>query len=331
MRKLIAAVDLGASKILTGVATAQGQILMREKFPTLKENGPDDIMDRISASISKLSVLCCNPDEQIVRVVVATPGPLSYPEGIVIGSPNLAWESVHLKYELSKRLNRRVIVDKDTNLAALGEYYFGQQGQPDSLLYITVSTGVGGGLILDKQIWRGHTGGAGEIGHMQVEPQGRLCNCGRHGCLEALASGTAISRTVKELLQQGKGIGILTMGNDKKDITAREVGEAARQGDYEAQMIVSKVIQYLGTAVANLVNIINPEIVVLGGGVALGWRDLLLEALNIYVKREVFTLNAENLKIEITKLGEDIVLYGCIATALRWMCQGDGSPDNVQV
>lgn len=317
MQDLIAVVDLGASKILNGIATAQGEILVKEKFPTNPENGPADIIDRIADSIRKLSSWCGDYESQIVRVVAATPGPLSYPEGVVVDSPNLAWARVPFKDELSKRLVKPVIVEKDTNLAALGEYYFGRQGQPRSLLYITVSTGIGGGIILDGRIWRGHKGGAGEIGHMVVEPQGRVCNCGRRGCLEALASGAAIRHQVSELRQQGKGIGIVALGNAKKDIGAEEVGEAARRGDAEALTLVSRVVEYLGRAIANLVNIFNPEIVVLGGGVALGWQDLILERLNLDVKEEVFAINTQDLKIEITSLGEDIVLYGGIAAALQ--------------
>lgn len=317
MRELIAVVDLGASKILSGIASTQGQILMREKFPTLKERGAEDIIDRICLSINKLASQCCQSAEQLSQAVVATPGPLSYPESIVIDSPNLAWTRVPLKQELSRRLGMPVVVEKDTNLAAWGEYCFGRQCQPQSLLYITVSTGIGGGLILDGRIWRGQRGGAGEIGHMVIEPQGRPCNCGRRGCLEALASGAAICQTVKELLAKERGMGILAMGNDKKDITAIEVGEAARLGDTEALAIVEQATQHLGIAIANLVNALNPELIVLGGGVALGWGDLLLKPLNTYVNKEVFALNAQELKIEMTKLGEGIVLYGCIAAASK--------------
>lgn len=312
---MIAVVDLGATKILSGIATTRGQILVREKLPTLKENGPEDIIERICRSIRELARLCGDYETQIAGVAVASPGPLSYPEGVVVDSPNLAWTRVPLKDELSKRLAKPVIVDKDTNLAALGEYHFGRQARPRSLLYITLSTGIGGGIILDGQIWRGQNGGAGEIGHMVVEPRGRVCNCGRRGCLEAMASGLAIKDSVNELRQEGKGIGILAAGNVKNGLGAFEVAVAARQGDAEAQTIVNRVIEYLGRGIANLVNIFNPELVVLGGGVAQGWRDLILEDLNHYVQKEAFALNIRDLKIEITELGEDIVLYGCIAAA----------------
>lgn len=315
MQDLIAVADLGATKILSGIATTGGQILVREKIPTLKEKGPEDIIERICRSIRELARLCGDYETQISRVVVATPGPLSYPEGVVVDSPNLAWTRIPLRDELSKRLAKPVIVDKDTNLAALGEYYFGRQARPRSLLYITVSTGIGGGIILAGQIWRGQNGGAGEIGHMVVEPRGRLCNCGRRGCLEAMASGSAIKASINELRQEGKGIGILAMGNAKNELGAFEVAAAAKEGDAEAQIIVTRVVEYLGRGIANLVNIFNPELVVLGGAVAQGWQDLILEELNHFVKKEAFAISTRDLKIEITGLGEDIVLYGCIAAA----------------
>lgn len=315
---MIAVVDLGATKILSGIATTQGQILVREKFPTLKEKGPEDIIERICHSIRELARLCGDCETQIAGAAMAAPGPISYPEGVVVDSPNLAWARVPLKDELSKRLAKPVIVDKDTNLAALGEYCFGRQAQPRSLLYITVSTGIGGGIILDGQIWRGQNGGAGEIGHMVVEPRGRICNCGRRGCLEAMASGAAIKDSVEKLRQRGKGMGILVAGNAKNGLGAFEVAAAARQGDAEAQTIINRVIKYLGRGVVNLVNIFNPELVVLGGGVAQGWQDLILEDLKHYVKKEAFALNTQNLNIEITELGEDIVLYGCITAARQY-------------
>ncbi len=317
LQDLMAVVDLGATKILSGIATSHGQILVREKFPTLKEKGPEDIIERICHSIKALARLCGDYETQIAGAVVAAPGPLAYPEGVVLDSPNLAWTRVPLKDELGKRLAKPVIVDKDTNLAALGEYYFGRQDQPRSLLYITVSTGIGGGIILDGQIWRGQSGGAGEIGHMVVDPRGKVCKCGRRGCLEAMASGAAIGSSVNELRQEGKGTGILAMVNAKNGVGAFEVAAAARQGDAEARTIVNRVVEYLGQGIANLVNIFNPELVVLGGGVALGWQDLILEDLNHYVKKEAFALNIQDLKIKITRLGEDIVLYGCIAAALQ--------------
>lgn len=311
----IIALDLGASKILAGIATADGRILQREKVPT-PNDGPGAVLDCICSSIEKITQRAGATGDDIQGIAVATPGPLAYPEAVVIDSPNLQWKSVPLRDELSRRLGRKVIVEKDTNLAVLGEYYFTTNCRCRNLIYITVSTGIGGGLILNGRLYRGQNGGAGEIGHMVVDPQGRKCKCGRKGCLEAVASGTAIAEVANQLLKQGKGQGISAVAPETEKVGAVQLGEAARQGDYEAQTIVNRVSEYLGTGIANLVNIFNPEMVVLGGGVALGWQDLLLEPVARLVRQEVFALHGRNLEIKITSWGEDIVLYGCIAAVL---------------
>jgi glucokinase len=317
LRELVVGVDLGATKVLTGIATIQGNLLSKVKFSTdCKQKNATEILDNISNSIDKIIKDNVTIRDRISGIIVATPGPLKYPEAIVMDSPNLGWGQVFLKEELSQRLGRPVIVDKDTNIAALGEYYFGQGCQYSQLLYITISTGIGGGIIINGRIHHGSNGGAGEFGHMVIKPDGPICRCGRRGCLEALASGTAIAREAVQLIKQEKGQGILACSKGKK-IEAREVGEAARKGDIKARTIILDAAEYIGIGVANLVNIFNPQIVVLGGGVAVGLEDLLLEPVREHVYKNVFALHKQNLKIEVSKLGNAVGLWGCIAVAAR--------------
>ncbi|ABI67608.1 glucokinase / transcriptional regulator [Syntrophomonas wolfei subsp. wolfei str. Goettingen G311] len=316
---MVVCVDLGGSKVLMAVAMAEGQFLRRLKFPTQSEKGPEDILDRIAAGVQEMLKAGAETADRIVGIGVATPGPLSFPDTVVWDSPNLGWNRVNIKEEMKARLGWEPLVEKDTNMAVLGEYYFGQMQRCQNLLYITVSTGIGGGIMLGGQLYRGQNGGAGEIGHMVVASGGRICGCGRQGCLEAQASGTAIAQMAKELGQEGKGQGMFSgLGT----VGAKEVGEAARRGDREARTIVAQVVDYLGIALGNLVNIFNPEKIVLGGAVSLGWEDLLLEPLRERVKAEVFPLNARDLQIEVTRLGEDVVLYGCIAEVGRRKTEG---------
>lgn len=306
MRDLIMAADLGASKILISISTQDGQLLAREKLPTLCQRSPQEIIDQICDSLQDLGRNVYRPGDRWRGAALASPGPLSYPEGVVHDSPNLGWREVPLRAEMESRLHQEVIVDKDTNMAVLGEYRFGQNSRCSNLLYMTVSTGIGGGLLLDGRVYRGGRGGAGEIGHMVIDPAGPRCGCGRRGCLEALASGTAIAR----LAAPG--------GERENNLTAngpgaREVGEAARCGDPRAARLVRQVREYLATGIANLVNIFNPQKIVLGGSVALGWRDLLSPELEAAVRTQAFPLNSRDLKVEFTSLGEDIVLFGCVA------------------
>ncbi|NLX01992.1 MAG: ROK family protein [Syntrophomonadaceae bacterium] len=317
MRELVVGVDLGGTKILAGIADSNGNILGKKRILTPVGADPDHVLDVIVDYITELLRVYQVQKEEIRGVAVATPGPLSFPEGVVRNSPNLGWQRVNLKQELIRRTGRPIIVEKDTNMAVLGEYYFGRQRGCGDLLYITVSTGVGGGVVCAGELYRGHAGGAGEIGHMVVEAGGVTCNCGRQGCLEALASGNAIARRLDEMVKQGQGQGILTCTTPGEHPGPRELGMAARQGDKEARLLLSQVTDYLGIGIANLVNIFNPQAIILGGGMMLGLKDLLLEPVQNYVYEHIFSLNRDNLVVECTSLGDDIVLYGCVAAVMR--------------
>lgn len=313
-RGFIVTVDLGGSKVLLAIATPEGRLWHRHKFPTQSEKGAEDVLDRIAAGVQKMLKAEGIKSDKVRAIGVATPGPLSFPDKVVWDSPNLKWGRVNIKEGLKARLGWEPLVDKDTNMAVLGEYYFGQMQKCQNLLYVTISTGIGGGIITGGKLYRGQTGGAGEIGHMIVEPRGRICGCGRRGCLEAQASGTAIAQIAEELRKEKKGRGIFA---EYPVIGAKEVGDSARRGDREALEIVNRVLDYLVLALGNLVNIFNPEKIVLGGAVSFGWQDFLLQPLEDRVKAEVFPLNAKDLRIELTRLGEDVVLYGCIAVGRR--------------
>jgi glucokinase len=312
LRELVLGVDLGGTKILSGIIGTDGGILAKSRLLT-PAGGPERVLDTIAASAAQLLQASGIREQEITGIAIAAPGPLDFAEGMVRDSPNLGWGRVKVKEELSRRMGRPVIVEKDTNMAALGEYYYGPYSKCRELLYITVSTGIGAGIIIGGNLYRGRAGGAGEFGHMVVDAQGALCNCGRRGCLEALASGNAISRQLDEMAGQGRGQGILACTPAGKRPGPRELAAAARQGDEEAELLIARIVQYLGIGIANLANLLNPEVIILGGGVMLGLRDLLLQPVREYVQRHAFALNREDLIIDCTALGDDIVLYGCVA------------------
>lgn len=316
MAEYIIGVDLGATKILTGIATPDGNILFKNKIPTLSSRGADDVLERLCKGVEAVIQQAGVDFSQVSGIAVATPGPLAYPEAIVRDSPNLMWDYVPIKEKLGRRLKRDIIVDKDTNMAVLGEYCFGQHKRYKQMLYITISTGLGGGIIIDGRLYRGANGGAGEFGHMVISPDGAQCGCGRRGCLEALASGTAMEREAAELILRGNGRGILACSVNGQ-IGVKEIGIAARKGDPEAKDLINQAGQYLGTGIANLVNVFNPEIVVLGGGVAFGLSDLLIEPTTAFLYKNIFSLHQEILKLEVSRLGEDIGLFGCVAAVLQ--------------
>lgn len=316
MRELVLGIDLGATKILTGIVGMDGTLLGQSRWPT-PVNDPDGVLNRIIESTRELVQVYGVREGEIAGIAIATPGPLAFPEGVVRNSPNLGWEQVELKREMSQRFGRPVIIEKDTNMAVLGEYYYGRYCNCEELLYITVSTGIGAGIITAGKLYRGRVGGAGEFGHMVINPDGAQCKCGRQGCLEALASGSAISRQLDELLKQGRGQGILAYTDTEQRPGPRELGAAARQGDPEARSMIARVVEYLGIGITNMVNVLNPEVVILGGGVMLGLKDLLLQPVQEYVYQHAFALNRDKLIIDCTDLGDDVVLYGCVAAVSK--------------
>lgn len=306
MEELLIGLDLGATKILYGLATLDGDILYKNTTPTNHHYGLKTVLDNMSRIITDL-INTYEKKGPIKNIVIASPGPLSYPEKIVQNSPNLNWDRVALEKEMQKRLKRPVIVEKDTNVAALGVHYF-EEMDKENLIYITVSTGIGAGLILDGKLYRGTHGGAGEFGHMVVKPSGNICGCGRYGCLETIASGSAIAQ---DAYKQG------LFPAHVKGLGSKEVGELARQGNPLALAILDEAVEYLAIGIANLVNIFNPPSIVLGGGAMLGLQDLWLDKLSEQVINSAFPLNTKELSLKITKLGGDVGLYGCIGVVRK--------------
>jgi len=306
---LIIGVDIGGSKILSGIISPAGQILARKKEATLADHSAGIIVDQICESVMDLRRETGAKREDILGMAVGAPGPLDYENGIIKDPPNLNWREFPLQEELNKRLDVKPLLDNDANMAALGELRFGGSKPCSHLIYMTVSTGIGGGIIQGGKIYRGQTGGAGEFGRMIMTPAGED--------LESLASGTAMANAAENLIQHGRGRGIMALCTKGKPVTSREIGAAARQGDPKASQIIRQAGEYLGMAVANLVNIFNPERVVLGGGAGLGLQDLLLQPIQDAVRKWVAPSLGKNLQVEFTTLGEDIGILGCAAAVLE--------------
>lgn len=317
MGDYILAVDIGGTKVLTGILNRDGRILVRQKEAVCSIGCPEDVMEQISRMLQQMMSKINIKSQDILGTGVGVPGPLDYIRGVVEDSPNLQWPSYPIRDELSKRLGTELLLDKDTNVAAWGEKYYGMSRNCNHFIYITVSTGIGGGIVSEGKILHGQIGGASELGHMLVAPGGRRCACGRVGCLEAHASGTALSVEVRELIARGGGQNILAFCAGGQAATAYELGLAARQGDTDAIALINRAADYLAIGVANLVNIFNPERVVIGGGVGIGLQDFMLPHIREYVYANVFPLHKRNLSIEATRLGEDIVLLGCAAMVLH--------------
>ena len=238
--------------------------------------------------------------------------------GKVIFSPNLpGWHDVPLIDAVEQRFGIPACLGNDANLAALGEWCFGVRKRVANLIHITVGTGIGGGIIADGKLYTGACGAAGEVGHMTIDVNGPRCNCGKIGCWETLASGTALTREATKRITEGERSSIIELvGGDTSKIDARIVGLAAKQGDTLARELVSRLGYYLGVGLANLVNIFNPELISIGGGVAkIG--DLLLQPAIKVVKESAFSASANAVEIRPAILGDDSGTLGAVAFVLE--------------
>jgi glucokinase len=208
-------------------------------------------------------------------VGVASPGALDLVRGLVHEAPQLpGWDGVPLVEIMSERLGVPVLLENDANAAALGEHRFGAGKGTRYMVYLTISTGVGGGIIIDGKVYHGVSGAAGELGHIVVWFKGPRCLCGERGCLEAIASGTGIAWRAQHLVDRGEAPGLARILQEKGELDADEVADAARAGDEQARRLFDEVGLYLGSALASFINIFNPEMIVLGGGVLVGAGDL---------------------------------------------------------
>jgi len=236
-------------------------------------------------------------------------------DGVVRAAPNVAWRDLPLADRVRAAVGLPTVVDNDGNAAAWGEFRFGAGRGSSNLLMVTVGTGIGGGLILEGKLYHGSSDVAGEIGHTSIDSTGRRCKCGNYGCLEAYASGPAIAERAREALRGDEGESILVslVDGDPRKITAQTVYEASKRGDSTAREVVRETARFLGTGVANLLNIFNPDIVVLAGGVTQA-GDALFQPLRAEVRRRAFKPAVQACRIVPGALPLSAGVVGAIAT-----------------
>jgi glucokinase len=251
-------------------------------------------------------------DGEIAAITVAAPGPLDPYEGILYEAPNIqGWTNLPLKKLLQDHFNVPVAIGNDANLAALGEWRFGAGIGHRHLIYITVSTGIGGGVIINNQLLLGVHGLAAELGHITVIPDGPLCGCGKPGHLEAVTSGPAIARWVEQELSQG----IPSSLNINRPLTAKDVSHAANQGDKLAQAALARSGTYLGIAIADFLHIFNPSMVIIGGGVSQSGEAFLGPMRSAMSENVLSRKYLEDLTLTTCVLGDDVGLMGALALA----------------
>ena len=312
--KLILAVDIGGTKIATALVTGQGDILTRGHSSTPVGAAPEAITNSILRTIGDTISSGRVSPSQLLGIGVAAAGLIDSDEGQVVFTPNIpGWIEVPLKAVIQQRFGVPTCMGNDATLAALGEWRFGLRKKVANLIYITVSTGIGAGIITDGRLYSGAHGFAGEAGHMTIHADGPVCNCGSTGCWEALASGTALAREARKEIEQGADTSIAELvGGDSSRIDASVVFEAAQKGDRLAGKLISRLAYYFGVGLANLVNIFDPELILVGGGVA-KMGDLLLQPARSLVKERAYVTLTHDVEIRPALLGDDSGLLGAVA------------------
>lgn len=319
----IIGVDLGGTNIVAGAMPDDGsrELAMRSE-PTHAERGADAVVDRIVAMIAEVmaevSASCGATSRDFVGVGVGAPGPLDREHGVVVVAPNLGWHNFPLRDEIGERVRLPVTLDNDANCATMGEWWCGAAKGARNVVGITIGTGIGGGVVLDGRLYHGSSDVAGEIGHTTIDANGRYCRCGNYGCLEAYASGPAIALRAREALERdlepGESSILPTVVNGNLDLlTAAHVYDAAHQGDRVALEVVRDTARFLGTGIANLLNVLNPDVVVLAGGVTKAGARLF-EPLRAEVRRRAFRPAVEACRIVPGSLPGTAGVVGAVAT-----------------
>jgi glucokinase len=278
--RFVLGIDIGGTNLVVGSVAEDGTTLLATASePTHAEAGASDVVDRLVGLAERAiaETRQAAPGAEILGVGVGAPGPLDTKRGIVLLTPNLGWVNMPLRQLIHDRLGLPAALDNDANCAVLGEWWVGAARGARNAIGITIGTGIGGGLILDGQLYHGASDVAGEIGHTTIDTEGRRCKCGNYGCLEAYASGPNIAIRAIEAIEAGAESRLPTyVGGDLAKITAQTVYLAAQEGDELALEVVNDTAKFLGVGIGNLLNIFNPEVVVVCGGVTLAGDHLFV-------------------------------------------------------
>lgn len=311
--KWLVGVDLGGTTTKLAIMTVSGEIINKWEIVTDTKNQGKNIIKNMAISIEDKLKELGKTKESIKGIGIGTPGPVNLTTGVVYNAVNLGWkENYPLKALLEEEIGLPVKADNDANCAALGEMWKGSGAGAENLVCVTLGTGVGGGVIVDGKIVQGAKGAAGEIGHMTVRAEGGApCNCGKSGCLETIASATGIVRQVMEKLNNEKNLAgeIVNKYQLTGKITAKDVFDAGRNGDSLALSIIEHTAVHLGLALASIGNILNPEKIVLGGGVSKA-GDILMQPVMNNFKKFAFSSVAQSTIIFPASLGNDAGIYG---------------------
>jgi glucokinase len=314
--RYVVGIDLGGTNIVVGTVAEDGsELIGLVSEPTLPEQGSDAVVARI-VKLARASLAEVR-GKTVAGVGIGAPGPLDTARGLVLLTPNLGWTNFPLRDRITEALGLPATLDNDANCAIFGEWWRGAARGAEHVVGLTIGTGIGGGIVLGGQIYHGASDIAGELGHMTIDSTGRRCKCGNYGCLEAYASGPAIAARAVEGVEAGADTSLPAyVRGDLSQVTAQVVYEAAHDGDEYAREVVHDTAKVLGAGVANIINIFNPQVVVICGGVTLA-GDQLFVPLRSEVKRRAFKPAVSACRIVPGELTGTAGVYGAAAVFMR--------------
>ncbi len=314
--RLAAGVDLGGTKIYSLVATEEGRVLGEDRRPTEAWEGRDAVIARVVASLRRALEQAGVGTDGIVGVGISSPGPCDPVRGVVSNAPNLpGWHEVPLARIVSEALGVPAVLENDAAAACYGEYRFGAGRGLRHILYVTLGTGIGGGIIIDGRLYGGASGAAGEVGHLIIDDEGPACSCGSRGCLEALSSGPAIAREGAAAVGAGRSPLLAELAGEEQP-TAELVHKAALEGDPASREIIERAGYYLGLGLTGLLNCFNPQALILGGGL-INLGDLYLGPAVRTARERAFDQIVADVTITTAELGEPAGALGAAALVME--------------
>lgn len=318
MQDVIVGIDLGGTYIKAALITRDKEILAKDSRPTQAADGPEVVLDIMKTSVEDLLESHGVAKDKVLGVGIGSPGPLNWQTGIIYQTPNLpGWENYPIVKSLEERVGMKCYLENDANAACYGEYWLGAGQGTQTICVLTLGTGVGGGVVVFGRLLRGLDGTAAELGHINVQRDGRLCGCGAKGCLEAYASVTGMVRTAAEGIENGRKSMLTDMcGDDLSKLTGKMISDAVEKGDEFAKWVMEETGTWLGIAIADLINTFNPEKIVLCGGmIAAG--DALFDPIRRTARELAFDVPAERAQILPAGLGGDAGVIGAAGCALE--------------
>jgi len=308
-------IDIGATHLTLVVTDLAAHVLGEVESPWPIERGPEACLQQVDRLVRDLQRRTGGRQEPALRVLAAgVPGPVSEGQGLVTAPPIMpGWDGFPIRERMQALWGKPVKLLNDADLGALGEWAFGAARGMQDMVYIKVGTGIGAGFLLGGQVYIGASGAAGEIGHITLDPEGPVCTCGNRGCLEAMAGGAALARRAVQAIRTGTA-SVLAQHTPLESLTARDIAEAAHRGDHMSQQLLADAGRLIGISAATLVNLVNPQMVVVGGGVAMV-GDLLLNPIRDAVRRRSLRASAEVVQVQAALLGRRSTAMGAVALA----------------